>query len=93
MMKRPPPRPARPPALPLQTREAFDAAAVLRFLKTCPHGGDAPQQGWLGLVEEACHRIARLEASLAMVQEARERHAWELAQAFRMAGLLKDKAG
>lgn len=76
-----------------QTREAFDAAAVLRFLKTCPHGGEVPKQGWIGLCEEACHRIARLEASLAMVEEARERHAWECAQAFRLAGMLGKKVG
>lgn len=79
--------------LPRQTREVFDAALVLRFLKTCPHSGEAPQQGWIGLAEEACHRIARLESALAMVEEARERHAWELAQAFHLAGLLGKKAG
>lgn len=74
-------------SLPPQTRDAFDPAAVLRFLKKCPHGGDAPQQGWLGLIEEACHRIARLEASLYMVVEIKARNAVELQQALDLARL------
>ena len=79
--------------LPRQTREAFDPAAVLKFLGASRQEGAAPQQGWHSLVEEACHRIARLEASLTMFEEARERHAWEAAQAFRLAGMLGKKAG
>jgi hypothetical protein len=47
-----------------QTRTTFDPVAVLEFLKTCPHGGEAPQQGWISLVDEACHRIAALEIAL-----------------------------
>lgn len=52
-------------SLPHQDRAWFDAQAVLAFLETCPHGGAAPQQGWLSLVKEACHRIEFLEGSVA----------------------------
>lgn len=54
--------------LPHQDRAWFDAQAVLEFLKGCPHGGDAPEQGWISLVREACHRIATLEGTVAALE-------------------------
>lgn len=51
-----------------QDRAWFDAQAVLQFLETCPHGGQAPVQGWLSLIREACHRIAILEGNVAALE-------------------------
>lgn len=54
--------------LPHQDRAWFDAQAVLEFLKTCPHGGQAPEQGWISLIKEACHRIETLEGNVAALE-------------------------
>jgi len=54
--------------LPHQDRAWFDAGLVLEFLKRCPHHGEAPQQGWLSLVREACHRVAILEGTNAALE-------------------------
>jgi len=47
--------------LPEQDRNTFDAALVLDFVRT---SGNAPQQGWYSLVEEACHRLIWMERRL-----------------------------
>jgi len=51
--------------LPYQDRARFDAQLVLEFLDGCPHRGQAPEQGWISLAREACHRIAFLEGAVA----------------------------
>lgn len=48
----------------LQTRDSFDAAAVLEQLKA----GQEPNQGWQSLLEEASHRLIRSETQLARLR-------------------------
>lgn len=66
-----------PDSLPLQTRDVWDCQKVDAFLRA----GTATEQGWVSLVDEANHRIARLEnafKALAQDLESQSRHASDM---------------